>query len=135
MSKPPSKTKSKVKSLTWPLPGIAQATVFFRTPRQFVGLQVMLLPGYETDFVRQAFYGDAAVADDFMNVDDFERVFPTLPEEPQFVRVHLTNLSQTDVEFNLAFQFAAFDPSIQLFPFKVAATDTVSARIPVVFPA
>ena len=122
----------KIATLNWPLPGVADAFVFFKSTRQFVGLQVLLMPGYVIGAKRIAFYGDSISSDDFINIDHFEQELPKLSKKHQFVRVVCTNISPAEVEFDLVFRFAATDTPNQSYPYKVAAGATIFDQIPVV---
>ena len=119
--------------LEWPVPGFARATLYFSDlPKgKKVAIFVTLMPGFIADVRRSALIGDTATADDIMEIDHFERIWPNLAENRQFLRVIFVSRSEAAVKFELGIDFNSDDIPEQRFEYEIEATGTVKDFIPV----
>lgn len=126
----PPKPKYK---LEWPVPGLARATLYFTEllKDKKVAIFVTLMPGFVSEVGRTALIGDSVKEDDIMDIDHFERVWPNLAEDYQFLRAIFVSKSEAPVKFELGIDFNLRDTPEQRFKYEIDATGIVKDFIPV----
>lgn len=125
--------KSKpLKTLDWPVPGYATATLYFSgKPDGFRAIFVAMMPGFHAESRVEALIGDDITSDDLMDIDHFERVWPKLGDDRQFIQVAFVNRSQTKQKFKLGFDFDRQGEPEQVYPIEMEATGRLNLTIPV----
>ncbi|ASJ72104.1 hypothetical protein [Granulosicoccus antarcticus] len=129
-TKASSKKKNTNKTLKWDVPGYAKATLFFKSPRTKV--YVELSPTFDGSHSVDALIGDEVTEDDILDIEGFDSVLLSTDPKQRFVNVLLVNWSGQDVDVDLAFMFVGTNTeSGAKYTFSISSNDSFSTSIPV----